>query len=298
MQQLDNFFNKIIVNFSILKVADILDILIVAAIIYAVISIVRRTSSSRVARGMLMLLIALGISEIFRLTMLRYLLGKTLELGLIAIVIIFRPELRRILERMGSGKFGNLFSSTELYGSQEKAIEQTVLACIDMARTNTGALIVFERKSGLEEVIDTGSLIDAYVSAELLRNIFFINSPLHDGAVIIRGGRIYSAGCMLPLSHNPGISRDLGMRHRSALGISETTDAICVVVSEETGTISIAENGTLKRHLSFEAFENLLKNRLISQKETSGLKKFSFYLKFFNTKDSINEGKSEEAERQ
>ena len=142
MQQLDNFFNKIIVNFSILKVADILDILIVAAIIYAVISIVRRTSSSRVARGMLMLLIALGISEIFRLTMLRYLLGKTLELGLIAIVIIFRPELRRILERMGSGKFGNLFSSTELYGSQEKAIEQTVLACIDMARTNTGALIV------------------------------------------------------------------------------------------------------------------------------------------------------------
>ena len=199
---------------------------------------------------------------------------------------------------MGSGKFGNLFSSTELYGSQEKAIEQTVLACIDMARTNTGALIVFERKSGLEEVIDTGSLIDAYVSAELLRNIFFINSPLHDGAVIIRGGRIYSAGCMLPLSHNPGISRDLGMRHRSALGISETTDAICVVVSEETGTISIAENGTLKRHLSFEAFENLLKNRLISQKETSGLKKFSSYLKFFNTKDSINEGKSEEAERQ
>lgn len=298
MQQLDNFFNKIIVNFSILKVADILDILIVAAIIYAVISIVRRTSSSRVARGMLMLLIAIGISEIFRLTMLRYLLGKTLELGLIAIVIIFRPELRRILERMGSGKFGNLFSSTELYGSQEKAIEQTVLACIDMARTNTGALIVFERKSGLEEVIDTGSLIDAYVSAELLRNIFFINSPLHDGAVIIRGGRIYSAGCMLPLSHNPGISRDLGMRHRSALGISETTDAICVVVSEETGTISIAENGTLKRHLSFEAFENLLKNRLISQKETSGLKKFSSYLKFFNTKDSINEGKSEEAERQ
>lgn len=298
MQQLDNFFNKIIVNFSILKVADILDILIVAAIIYAVISIVRRTSSSRVARGMLMLLIALGISEIFRLTMLRYLLGKTLELGLIAIVIIFRPELRRILERMGSGKFGNLFSSTELYGSQEKAIEQTVLACIDMARTNTGALIVFERKSGLEEVIDTGSLIDAYVSAELLRNIFFINSPLHDGAVIIRGGRIYSAGCMLPLSHNPGISRDLGMRHRSALGISETTDAICVVVSEETGTISIAENGTLKRHLSFEAFENLLKNRLISQKETSGLKKFSSYLKFFNTKDNINEGKSEEAERQ
>lgn len=298
MQQLDNFFNKIIVNFSILKVADILDILIVAAIIYAVISIVRRTSSSRVARGMLMLLIALGISEIFRLTMLRYLLGKTLELGLIAIVIIFRPELRRILERMGSGKFGNLFSSTELYGSQEKAIEQTVLACIDMARTNTGALIVFERKSGLEEVIDTGSLIDAYVSAELLRNIFFINSPLHDGAVIIRGGRIYSAGCMLPLSHNPGLSRDLGMRHRSALGISETTDAICVVVSEETGTISIAENGTLKRHLSFEAFENLLKNRLISQKETSGLKKFSSYLKFFNTKDSINEGKSEEAERQ
>lgn len=298
MQQLDNFFNKIIVNFSILKVADILDILIVAAIIYAVISIVRRTSSSRVARGMLMLLIALGISEIFRLTMLRYLLGKTLELGLIAIVIIFRPELRRILERMGSGKFGNLFSSTELYGSQEKAIEQTVLACIDMARTNTGALIVFERKSGLEEVIDTGSLIDAYVSAELLRNIFFINSPLHDGAVIIRGGRIYSAGCMLPLSHNSGISRDLGMRHRSALGISETTDAICVVVSEETGTISIAENGTLKRHLSFEAFENLLKNRLISQKETSGLKKFSSYLKFFNTKDNINEGKSEEAERQ
>lgn len=292
MQQLTNFFNKIIVSFSILKISDVLDILIVATLIYAVIGIVRRTSSSKVAKGMLMLLVALGISEFFHLNMLRYLLGKTVELGLIAIVIIFRPELRRVLERMGSGRFGTLFSGTEVYGSMEKAIEQTVLACIDMARTNTGALIVFERKSGLEEVIDTGSLIDAYVSAELLRNIFFINSPLHDGAVVIRGGRIYSAGCMLPLSHNSGISRDLGMRHRSAIGISETSDAICVVVSEETGSISVAENGTLKRHLSFEAFENLLKTKLISTKETSTLKKFSSFLKSRNMKDSIDERKA------
>lgn len=292
MQQLTNFFNKIIVSFSILKISDVLDILIVAALIYAVIGIVRRTSSSRGAKGMLMLLIALGISEFFHLNMLRYLLGKTVELGLIAIVIIFRPELRRVLERMGSGRFGSLFSSAEVYGSQEKAIEQTVLACIDMARTNTGALIVFERKSGLEEIIDTGSLIDAYVSAELLRNIFFINSPLHDGAVVIRGGRIYSAGCMLPLSHNSGISRDLGMRHRSAIGISETSDAICVVVSEETGSISIAENGTLKRHLSFEAFENILKTKLITTKESSRLKKVSTFLKSKNAKDSIDERKA------
>ncbi len=292
MQQLTNFFNKIIVSFSILKISDVLDILIVAALIYAAIGIVRRTSSSKVAKGMLMLLIALGISEFFHLNMLRYLLGKTVELGLIAIVIIFRPELRRVLERMGSGRFGSLFSSAEVYGSQEKAIEQTVLACIDMARTNTGALIVFERKSGLEEIIDTGSLIDAYVSAELLRNIFFINSPLHDGAVVIRGGRIYSAGCMLPLSHNSGISRDLGMRHRSAIGISETSDAICVVVSEETGSISIAENGALKRHLSFEAFENILKTKLITTKESSRLKKVSTFLKSKNAKDSIDERKA------
>lgn len=292
MQQLTNFFNKIIVSFSILKISDVLDILIVAALIYAAIGIVRRTSSSKVAKGMLMLLIALGISEFFHLNMLRYLLGKTVELGLIAIVIIFRPELRRVLERMGSGTFGSLFSSAEVYGSQEKAIEQTVLACIDMARTNTGALIVFERKSGLEEIIDTGSLIDAYVSAELLRNIFFINSPLHDGAVVIRGGRIYSAGCMLPLSHNSGISRDLGMRHRSAIGISETSDAICVVVSEETGSISIAENGALKRHLSFEAFENILKTKLITTKESSRLKKVSTFLKSKNAKDSIDERKA------
>lgn len=292
MQQITNFFNKIIVSFSILKISDVLDILIVAALIYAAIGIVRRTSSSKVAKGMLMLLIALGISEFFHLNMLRYLLGKTVELGLIAIVIIFRPELRRVLERMGSGTFGSLFSSAEVYGSQEKAIEQTVLACIDMARTNTGALIVFERKSGLEEIIDTGSLIDAYVSAELLRNIFFINSPLHDGAVVIRGGRIYSAGCMLPLSHNSGISRDLGMRHRSAIGISETSDAICVVVSEETGSISIAENGALKRHLSFEAFENILKTKLITTKESSRLKKVSTFLKSKNAKDSIDERKA------
>lgn len=297
MQQIINFFNKISVSFSILKFTDALDILVVAAIIYAVISIIRKTSSSKVARGMLMLLIALGVSEIFHLTMLRYLLGKTVELGLIAIVIIFRPELRRILERMGSGKFGSLFSNSGIYGSQEKAIEQTVLACIDMARTNTGALIVFERKSGLEEVIDTGSLIDAYASAELFRNIFFINSPLHDGAVVMRSGRIYSAGCMLPLSHNSGISRDLGMRHRSAIGISETTDALCVVVSEETGSISVAENGTLKRHLSFEAFENILKKGLLPQKDSSGLKKVSSYLKSFNSKESNDEGKAEEAER-
>lgn len=253
---------------STMGVSDVLDILIVAALIYAAIGLIRKTNSSRVARGVVLIVVALWVSELLTLTMVSYLLRKTVELGLIALVILFQPELRRLLERMGSGRFAELFS----HGSAapltvEAAITQTVLACEDMSRSKTGALIVFERNNSLNEQMSTGTIVDAEVTGELLRNVFYPKAPLHDGALIVRDGRIAAAGCMLPLSHNANLSRDLGMRHRAGIGMSEHSDAVVAIVSEETGSISVAIDGMLKRHLSPEMFEKILRAELIPPEE-------------------------------
>lgn len=263
LEEITRIFN----NIMTMRFSDALDILIVAAIIYAAIGVIRRTNSSRVARGIILIIVALWISELLSLTMINYLLKKTVELGLIALVILFQPELRRLLERMGSGRIANLFFSSKLDESLEPVIAQTVLACADMSRTKTGALIVFERTSSLTDPISTGTIINADTTSELLRNIFYPKAPLHDGAVIIRGGRVLAAGCMLPLSHNAGLSRDLGMRHRAGIGMSEHSDAVVAIVSEETGSISVAIDGMLKRHLSAETFEKILRNELLPKED-------------------------------
>ena len=186
-----------------------------------------------------------------------------------ALFIVFQPELRRGLEQLGSKniRLVRLLSPEQHSTELEKAIDQTVLACMEMSKTRTGVLIVFERSMMLNDMLRSGTTLDAAVSSELLKNIFFVKAPMHDGAVIIRNGRILGAGCMLPLSKNVNLSRDLGMRHRAGIGMSENSDAVVVIVSEETGSISVAIGGMLKRHLMPETLSKLLKNELMPAPE-------------------------------
>lgn len=246
-----------------LGIADALDILIVAFLIYQLIGLIRKTNTTRVARGIVVLLFVLWLSGVLKLTMISFLLRKAVELGLIALVIIFQPELRRLLEKMGSSRWSRIFGSEYQGFNTESAITQTVLACADLSRDRTGALIIFERDNQLSEPISTGTVVDAQVTAELLKNIFFIKAPMHDGAVIIKDGRLAAAGCMLPMSNNANISKELGMRHRAGIGMSEHSDAVVVIVSEETGAISVAVDGMLKRHLSTQTVETLLRKELL-----------------------------------
>lgn len=267
MESVSTFFSYLLNNLKAIRFTDVLDILLMAYIIYKGVELVRKTHSTRLAKGILFLVLMLWLSSALKLTMMDYLIRKALELGLIAVVIIFQPELRRILERLGSGKITGLFSSTPAPLNTDVAITQTVLAVDAMSQSKTGALMVFERDTNLSEHMNTGTIIDATVSSELLRNIFFEPAPLHDGAVIIRDGRIAAAGCMLPLSNNTNLSHELGMRHRAAIGISEHSDAVVAVVSEETGAISVAINGMMKRHLDSPTFEAILRAELMEETE-------------------------------
>lgn len=248
-----------------MQITDIIDILLIAFVIYEVMLFIRKTNSTRVAQGIVILLIILWLSAKFNLTVTNFLIRKTVELGLIGCVIIFQPELRRALEKVGSGMFSSIFGKDITALGEEAVVAQTVLACDDLSKTKTGALIIFERDNPLNDQINTGTIINADVTAELLKNIFYPKAPLHDGAVIIRDGRIAAAGCMLPLSGSQNLSRDLGMRHRAGIGMSERSDAVVVIVSEETGSISVAVDGMLKRHLTSDTFEKLLTNELVPE---------------------------------
>ncbi len=256
-------------------ISDILDILIIAFVIYEVAKFIRKTNSSGVAVGVIILILALWLSGELNLTVVNFLLRSAMSLGLLALVVLFQPELRRVLEKVGSGRFGSLWGWEVSVQSLDSAITQTVLACAAMAKTKTGVLIIFERDNKLYDQLNTGTIIDAETTAELLKNLFYPKAPLHDGAVIIREGRIAAAGCMLPLSSNTNLSKDLGMRHRAGIGVSERSDAVVVVVSEETGAISVAVDGMLKRHLSPETCERLLRNELLpdGDEKRNGAKK-------------------------
>ena len=276
MTNITDFLTAVRTYIKTIGIADMFDILIVAFLIYQLIILIRRNNSMRVARGIVLLLVMLWLSGILQLKMINYLLRRAVELGLIAILILFQPELRRLLEKIGSNRFKSLFGSDFSSLHMESAITQTVLACADMSKSHTGALVIFERDNQLTEPISTGTLIDAEVTAELLKNIFFVKAPLHDGAVIIKDGRIAAAGCMLPMSSNMNLSRDLGMRHRAGIGMSERSDAVVVIVSEETGAISIAVDGMLKRHLSTETVETLLRKELMPSETSVNRKKNPF----------------------
>ena len=264
---------QVAINFILsLTLWDVLDILVIAYLVYRLLQLVRRTNTSRLLKGVLVVLLALWLSY-GRLRALNYLLGHIVDIGILALLILFQPEIRRVLEQVGSSRFNvlDIFAKPQLDRKVlETAISQTVQACGDMSRSRTGALIVFERHIQLDEVLRSGTKLDAEVSSELLKNIFFVKAPMHDGAAIIREGRVLGAGCMLPLSRNVNLSRDLGMRHRAGIGMSENSDAVVVLVSEETGTISVAVGGMLKRHLMTETLEQLLRNELLPAAEESG----------------------------
>ncbi len=268
-------------------ISDFIDIIIVAYLIYRIIWFIRKSSFINLAKGLILVLVALWASEFFGLIMLSYILRKTVELGVIALVILFQPELRRLLERMGSTLNTNIGgSSTDM----TRAISEVAQACGDMAATNTGALLVFERKVSLLPVVGTGSVVNADTNAELIKNLFFKNAPLHDGAVIMRDARIEAAGCVLPLSKNQNLSRDLGTRHRAGLGVSEESDAIAVIVSEERGDISAAIDGQLKRHLSPGQLAAFLTKELIHEEkkdDKAGL--WKEIKNFFQTNDDDSE---------
>ena len=251
-----------------LRLWDVLDIAILSFVIYKLLWMLRKTSSGRVLRGILMLMLAMGLSSATKLTATSFLLNKVVEWGILVLVILFQPELRRFLERVGSSRLGLVFTSSKASPRDlEAAITETTAAYTDMSRDKVGALMVFERQNLLDDVIKTGTALDCAVSSELLKNIFWNKAPLHDGAVIVRDGRIVGAGCMLPLSGNVNLSRDLGMRHRAGIGMSEHSDAVVVIVSEETGSISAAVGGMLKRHLAPETLERLLRNELLSDSQ-------------------------------
>ena len=242
---------------------DILDMAIIAFSIYHLFRFVRRSRSGQVVKAIVIIVVAMALANLLHLRVIRTVLNNAVELGVIALIILFQPELRRFLEQMGSGKIKELFVA-ESYGTDlETAVTETVEAYAALSRDKVGALMVFERHTLLDDVLKTGTALDCQVSAELLKNLFWNKAPLHDGAVIVRNGRIVGAGCMLPLSGNVNLSRDLGMRPRAGIGMSENSDAVVAIVSEETGSISVAINGMLKRHLSQETLEQLLRRELM-----------------------------------
>lgn len=270
MQVVVRFFETI---FGVIRISDILDVAILSVFIYKLIWMTRKNSFGRVLKGVGVLLVIMALASVLKLYAVSYLFNIVIDWGVLALVVIFQPEIRRLLERVGDSRvFTALFSSqVRDLNAVERAIQQTVEAYEQMSRDKVGALMVFERQNHLDDVIKTGTALDAVASTELLKNIFWNKAPLHDGAVIVRNGRIVGAGCMLPLSGNVNLSRDLGMRHRAGIGISEHSDAVVAIVSEETGSISVAVGGMLKRHLAPETFKRLLENELLTKEETENV---------------------------
>ena len=258
-----------------LKVTDILDIAIMVFVFYKALTLIQSTRAASLLKGVLVFLAALMLSMVLNMNSINFIMNQLVRWGVVALIVLFQPEIRRILEEVGSRRFIAFFSRAEAGPAVEQAIDQTVLACTEMSQSRTGALIVFERENLLDDMVRSGTVLDAAVSSELLKNIFFVKAPMHDGAVIVRNGRVLGAGCMLPLSKNVNLSRELGMRHRAGIGMSENADAVVVIVSEETGSISVAIGGMLKRHLKPETLANILRNELLPQEAGEDKPKFS-----------------------
>ena len=273
------YLQSIAGNLPVLKWSDILDIIIVAFLIYKLLPVLRTTGTMRVAGLVVAVLAVTWLTEALELHTLNFILDQLLAVGLIAIVVLFQPELRRMLDHMSNIKLRKFLHMDKTPQEMVPVIEQTVRACEVMSGERIGALMVFARDNSLEEYFKTGTVIDAQTSEQLIRNVFFPKAALHDGAMIIRNGRVAAAGCVLPLSESNRISADLGTRHRAALGLSEVTDAVVVVVSEETGAISVAVGGVLKRHLTAQTLEKLLRNELCPETEPA---EESLLLKFKN----------------
>lgn len=243
-------------------VLDILDIVVVAYFLYRLHLMMKNTRAATLAKGLLVLLVFMVICRYLNLHVISWLLEKSMTVILVALPVVFQPELRRALEQIGRGK---LFHKTSELDEQEfeDMLDSVAHATKIMSKNKVGALMVFERSTGLEDRIETGVAVDGIVSSGLIQNIFVKDTPLHDGAVIIRGKRIIAACCLLPLTENRNLSQELGTRHRAAIGLSEQSDAIVLVVSEETGAVSIARNGELMRYLTVDDVKEILRNSIV-----------------------------------
>ncbi|MBN1776746.1 MAG: diadenylate cyclase CdaA [Clostridiales bacterium] len=244
---------------------DALDILIVAILLYGIIMLARQTRASAVLKGLVILIVASWVSDLLGLTAINWILLNIVNNGAVVVIILFQPEIRKALEQIGRG---TLRDSSRLsdHAENEYIVREITNCLLSLSRRRVGALLVFEQKIGLKDIIETGTQLDSRISGALLENIFEPNTPLHDGAVVIRGSRIMSAGCILTLAEGMGISRELGTRHRAAIGITEATDAITLIVSEETGIISVARTGRLTRHLDRALLEQAL-TKMYHQRE-------------------------------
>lgn len=247
--------------------SDYLDIIVVAFLFYKLMPLLRSTGMVKIARVVVAVIVVAWLADFLDLHTLSFILSQLLTVGLIALVVLFQPELRRMIDRLSSVRLKSLLGTQKQDLEMVPVIEQTVMACEEMSREKIGALIVFARENRLDEYFKTGTLIDGNVSEQLIRNIFFPKAALHDGAMIIRDGRVTAAGCVLPLSDSERLSLNLGTRHRAAVGMSEVSDAVIVVVSEETGAISVAVGGMLKRHLAPQTLERLLRNELCVEED-------------------------------
>ncbi len=275
MQAVWTFFSDLWNNITVLvtsgnPILNIIDILIVALIIYKAIQFLRETRAEQLMKGIAVFIIAFGVAKLLNLKALIWLLDTVYVNAIIVLVVLFQPELRSILEYLGRGslkRFGKLMSRTLPENDFEKSIDAVCTACQSMQNDKIGALIVIERETMLGEIAATGTIIEAEPSKELICNVFFPKSPLHDGAMIIRKNKIYAVGCILPLTRNQDIDSGLGTRHRAGIGVSEISDAIVVIVSEETGVISVVMGGKIKRNYNASSLKTLLKKRLGSDPE-------------------------------
>ena len=263
---MENFFNNIM---SSIGITDVLDILIVAFLVYTVLGFIRETRAEQLAKGLLVLVIGTAIADLTHLYTVHWILSNVMTVGMIAIVVLFQPELRRALEKLGRAKLVRFVGDMDKDEAKNMVVE-IAKAIEAMSQSKTGALMVIERETTLNDIVETGTVIDAAISAEMIGNIFYEGAPLHDGAMILRGDRLYAAGCVLPLTQNKKLAKELGTRHRAGIGVTETSDALFIIVSQETCDVSLAENGQLTRFIDIKRIEKILLATFL-QEEQKGI---------------------------
>ena len=276
---MQEFISYIMYYKQFIRIMDIIDILIVAYAIYKLIKLVRETRAAQLIKGIILLVVAMQLSSLFNLYMVNYVLKNAMQVGVIAIFVVFQPELRRALEKMGRSKFSKVlsFDDDDIEEKNSHTVEQICQAVKNLSDNRIGSLMILERATKIGDIIRTGVTLNSEVSAELLINIFVPNTPLHDGAVVIRDNKITAAACFLPLTQNSELNIELGTRHRAAIGITETSDCVALVVSEETGKISLALEGTLTRNLTVESLERALTKIMSPEPNQLNNRKFKIW---------------------
>ena len=299
IERLGELWNSISKNFASFRVADAIDILVVAVILYFVFKFIRDRRAGKLAAGIITLLLLLAVSNLINMRVMSYLMHNVFQIGIIAVIILFQPELRAVLEKVGGGSLKGVRSFGDFKSAENNTasiISSVVQASLDLSETKTGALMVFERTTKLGDLVLTGTVVDSAISVPIIKNIFFKNSPLHDGAVIIRDNRLHAAGCLLPLSSSQEITKDLGTRHRAAVGMSENSDAVVLIVSEETGKISLAVEGKIYRGYNKDTLTKALEEYLDAGDKNTGIRSRFEYIKntrsLKNTVDKKNKNKA------